>query len=124
MKTIYQILTELTIVFHLLFILFVIAGGFLAGKKSWLKIIHLCSLAWAVFAEISPGVICPLTRLENYFAFRAGIATYQEDFISRYLVPVIYQENVAVKIQYLLVAIVILINLVAYRKFWKRKFTS
>lgn len=121
MKTVYQILTEFAIVLHLLFIVFVIAGGFIAYKKRWLTVIHLCSLAWAVFAEISPGVICPLTALENYFAFRAGISTYKEDFISRYLVPVIYQENVAVPVQYVLTVLVIVINVIAYRRFWKGK---
>jgi len=85
-------------------------------------VIHFCALAWAVFAEISPGVICPLTALENYFAFHAGISTYKEDFITRYLVPVIYQENVAVHIQYVLIVVVVLINIIAYRRFWKSKF--
>jgi hypothetical protein len=118
----YHILTEFTIIVHLLFILFVIAGGFIANKRRWLTVIHLCSLAWAVFAEISPGVICPLTALENYFAFHAGISTYKEDFITRYLVPVIYQDNVTVHIQYVLIVVVVLINIIAYRRFWKSKF--
>ena len=117
----YHILTEFTIIAHLLFILFVIAGGFIA-KRRWLTVIHLCSLAWAVFAETSPGVICPLTALENYFAFHAGISTYKEDFITRYLVPVIYQDNVTVHIQYVLIVVVVLINIIAYRRFWKSKF--
>ncbi len=121
MRLIYQILTELTIIFHLLFILFVIVGGFFANRKPWLMIIHLCSVAWAVFAEVSPGVICPLTQLENHFALLSGLSTYQEDFVSRYLIPVIYQENVPVKIQYLLVVAVICINLIAYKVLWKRR---
>jgi uncharacterized protein DUF2784 len=121
---IFQILTELTIIVHFLFILFVVAGGFLANRKRWLMIIHLCSIAWAVFAELSPGIICPLTQLENHFAFLAGLSTYKEDFISRYLVPIIYQENVPVKIQYVLVVIVICINLIAYKILWKRRTDS
>ncbi len=121
MRTIYQNLTELTIIFHLLFILFVVVGGFFANRKRWLTIIHLCSVAWAVFAEVSPGVICPLTQLENHFAFLAGLSTYQEDFVSRYLIPVIYQENVSVNVQYILVVAVICINLIAYKVFWKMR---
>jgi hypothetical protein len=34
---------------------------------------------------------------------------------------IIYQDNVAVYIQYVLVAIVILINVIAYRRLWKGK---
>lgn len=120
-RLIYQILTELTIIFHLLFILFVIAGGFFANRKRWLMIIHLCSVAWAVFAELSPGIVCPLTQLENHFALLAGLATYQEDFVSRYLIPIIYQQDVSVNVQYILVAVVICINLIAYKVLRKRK---
>lgn len=123
MTSLYKFLTELTVITHLMFILFVVAGGFMVNRKHWLIIIHLCSLAWAVFAEISPGVICPLTKLENYFAFHAGLSTYQDDFVSRYLVPIIYQENVAVNIQYILIAVVIVINIIAYSALLKRKFT-
>ena len=121
MRLIYQILTELTIIFHLLFILFVIAGGFIANRKLWITIIHLCSVSWAVFAEISPGIICPLTGLENHFALRAGLSTYKEDFVSRYLIPVIYQEDVPVNVQYILVLLVVCINVIAYRVLWKRR---
>ena len=121
MRLLYQILTELTIIFHLLFILFVVAGGFFASRKRWLTIIHLCSVAWAVFAEISPGVICPLTQLENHFALLAGLTTYKEDFVARYLIPIIYQDHIGVNIQYVLVAAVICINLIAYKVLWKRK---
>jgi hypothetical protein len=48
------------------------------------------------------------------FALRAGLATYEEDFITRYLVPVIYHDGLTPKTQYLLVALVIGINLLAY----------
>lgn len=85
--------------------------------------IHICALAWAVFAEISPGVICPLTALENHFALLAGLSTYQEDFIARYLIPVIYQDGVAVNVQYALIAIVLTVNLIAYKTLWKRRRT-
>ena len=121
MSFLYQALAELAIIFHFLFILFVVVGGFFANRNRWLTVIHLGSLAWAVFAELSPGVACPLTALENYFAFHAGISTYRDDFVAHYLVPIIYQDNISVNIQYILVAVVICINLIAYGLFWKRK---
>ncbi len=84
-------------------------------KKLWIKIIHLISITWAVYAELSPGIICPLTSLENYFAYQAGLSTYQEDFITRYLIPIIYQESLDANTQFVLVGVVICVNLVAYR---------
>jgi len=113
-KDIYLLLTQLTVIVHLSFIIFVLIGGFLFWKNRWTKIVHLSSLIWAVYAELSQGVICPLTTLENYFGYHAGLTTYKEDFITRYLIPVIYQENLTSSIQFVLVGVVIGINLFAY----------
>jgi len=113
-KYIYLFLTQLTVIIHLLFIIFVLIGGFLFWKNRWLKIAHLSSLIWVVYAELSQGVICPLTNLENYFGYHAGLTTYKEDFITRYLIPIIYQENLTSSIQFVLVGVVIGINLFAY----------
>ena len=104
------------------FILFVIFGGFIIYKKLWIKIVHLILLIWAVYAELSPGVICPLTTLENYFAYHAGLSTYKGDFITRYLIPIIYQESLTPHIQFVLVGIVICINVIAYKISWKQKY--
>jgi Protein of Unknown function (DUF2784) len=120
-KYIYLFLTQLTVIFHILFILFVIVGGFFIHKKLWIRIVHLVSLAWAVYAELSPGVICPLTTLENYFGQHAGLATYEGDFVTRYLIPIIYQENITYNFQITIVIIVIFINIIAYKIRWKQK---
>ena len=110
----YQVLTELTLIAHLLFILFVVAGGFFARRRWWLTTLHLTAVAWAVYAEVASGVVCPLTALENHFASRAGLATYKEDFVARYLVPVIYPDELTPALQYGLVGLVLVINLIAY----------
>ena len=118
-RYIYHFLTQLTVISHLLFICFVIAGGFFVHKSRRIRIVHIASVAWAIYAELSPGVICPLTTLENYFAYRAGIGTYEEDFVTRHLTPIIYQENLTPDIQFILAGIVILINIIAYT--WQAK---
>jgi hypothetical protein len=110
----YRALTEFTIIVHLLFILFVVGGGFFARRWWWLTTIHLASVAWAFYAELAPGVVCPLTALENHFAERAGIATYKEDFVTRYLVPIIYPDQLGPALQYFLVGAVLVINVAAY----------
>jgi hypothetical protein len=99
---------------HLAFIVFVITGGFLAKRYRWLIPFHLGALAWAVYAEISPGVVCPLTVAENLFASRAGIAEYGGDFVAHYLVPVIYQEGLPPKWQLPLAMVVVVLNLMVY----------
>ncbi len=115
---IYLFLTEITVIVHLLFIVFVVAGGFFANRRRWSTVLHLAAVGWGVFAELSSGVICPLTTLENHFGTLAGLSTYQEDFVTRYLIPIIYQESLTPTVQYLLVGIVVIINVIAYKSKW------
>jgi len=110
----YRALTEAVIIVHLAFMAFVVAGAFLARRRRWLIPFHLGALAWAVYAELSPGVVCPLTAVENYFAIRAGIAEYSGDFVAHYLIPVIYQEGLPPRWQLVLTLFVILLNLAIY----------
>ena len=118
----YRALTEVTIIVHLAFIVFVVAGGIVARRRWWLKIAHLAALSWAVFAELSPGIVCPLTTFENFFAVRAGITSYSGDFVAHYLVPVIYQEGLPMYWQYLLTVLVIGFNVFIYASLlWRRR---
>jgi hypothetical protein len=117
----YRALTEITIIAHLAFILFVVAGGILALKRVWLVPIHLAAISWAVYGELSPGIVCPLTAVENFFAGRAGITTYSGDFVAHYLVPIIYQEGLSLNWQYVLTAVVIGLNILIYASLlWRR----
>jgi hypothetical protein len=110
----YRAATEITIIVHLGFIAFVVAGGILARRRKWLMPVHLASLTWAVYAELSPGIVCPLTAAENFFAMRAGIRGYSGDFIAHYLAPVIYQEGLSQNCQDFLVVIVLALNAAVY----------
>ena len=120
-KYTYHLLTQLTVIIHLLFILFVVVGGFFIGMNRRIRIIHITSVVWAIYAELSSGVICPLTSLENYFAYHAGLATYEDDFVTRYLIPIIYQENLTRSIQFIIVGIVIGINAISYTIYLRAK---
>ena len=117
----YRALTEGTVILHLGFILFVVAGALLVRWRRWLAPFHLAALAWAVYAELSNGVVCPLTTAENYFAYRAGIATYTGDFVTHYLVPVIYQEGLTQRWQDVLAGAVLLLNVLAYGAVFLRR---
>lgn len=114
MHLVFRILTELTVIAHLGFILWVVAGGFIARRSRWLTVVHLSALGWAIYAELASGVVCPLTGLENYFAQKAGLSSYQEDFITHYLVPVIYPEGLTPALQRLCVAVVVATTIIAY----------
>jgi hypothetical protein len=61
-----------------------------------------------------PGLICPLTSLENLLALKAGAAGYQTGFIEHYLGPIIYPDGLTPMVQRSLAAVVIVINVIVY----------
>ena len=65
------ILADILVVVHLLFVGFVMAGGFLLSRWPRLAWIHLPAAAWGAFIEFSGG-ICPLTPLENRLRAQGG----------------------------------------------------
>ena len=98
---------------HLCFILFALFGGALATRWRWMPLVHIPAAAWAFFVELT-GRICPLTNLENYLRIRAGQSGYTESFIERYLLDVIYPSGLTREVQFLLAAIVIVVNIAIY----------
>ena len=125
----YRLLADLLLILHLLFICFVLFGGFLCLIRIRWAWFHLPAAAWGVWIEWS-GRICPLTPLENRFRVLAFDEGYQGGFIEHYLLPVIYPEKLSFQIQLILGSIVILTNLGVYllvflrRRNLKRQLTN
>lgn len=117
------ILADLLVVLHLLFVAFVVAGGFLLlrwPKIAWLQV---PAAVWGAAIEFSSG-ICPLTPLENHLRALGGEAGYSVSFIERYLMPILYPANLTVPIQIVLGGIVVAVNLAAYGlaiRAWRRR---
>jgi len=109
---VYQFLADAVAVAHVLFIVFVVAGGLLVLRWPRVAWLHLPAAAWGVLIEIM-GWVCPLTPLENRLRSLGG-TPYEGDFVARYLLPVIYPDNLTPAAQRILAAAVILSNVVIY----------
>src|SRR5512137_399614 len=109
----YFLLADAVVVFHFLFIAFVVAGGSLVLRRPWVAWVHLPAAFWGAFIEFA-GWICPLTPLENYLRSLGGGSIYRGDFIEQYLVPVIYPSSLTAFVQYVFGGLVIAINLIIY----------
>ena len=118
---VYRVLAELTVAVHFAFLIFVVAGGFLARRYRWLVIPHVLAVVWGIYVEAMPGILCPLTPLENRFALRAGEAGYRGGFIEHYLVPILYPEGLTRTAQYALAVLIVVINAAAYSWAWRRR---
>ncbi len=109
----YRLGAEAVVLLHFGFILFVLFGATLAARWGWLVAVHLPAAAWGAFVELT-GRICPLTYAENYLRAEAGQSGYAQGFIEHYLLPVIYPAGLTQRIQFVLAAVVVLVNALIY----------
>ena len=109
----YRILADVTVVTHLLFVAYVVVGGYIAWRWRKTIVLHLAAVAWG-FSAVLVGIECPLTDLENWARLRAGEAGLPSSgFIDHYLTGVIYPES-AVGLVRLLVAVAVVVSWVGY----------
>lgn len=109
----YRLAADLTLLLHLLFIIFVLFGGLLCLHRAHWAWLHLPAMAWGVWIEWA-GWICPLTPLENHFRHLASGQGYRGGFVEHYLVPLVYPEQLTVLLQWLLGALVLIVNIFIY----------
>ena len=119
----YEFFANLTLIAHLIFILFVVFGGLIFFIFPKIIYMHIPALLWGIYIELTNSV-CPLTYLENWFLYKGELSTYSSDFINNYLFPIIYPEGLTAEIQIyfgiLLIAVNILIYGLIYKKYLKR----
>jgi len=109
----WRLLADATVLAHLAFIAFAVAGGLLVLRRPRWAWLHLPAIAWVAWLELT-GAACPLTGLENALRVRAGDAGYAGGFIEHYLLPVIYPMGLTPTVQTLLGLAVLAIALVTY----------
>lgn len=104
---------DVLVLVHVAFVLFVLLGGVLLiwwRKLVWL---HLPCVIWGMVVEFS-GWICPLTPYENRLRAQAGLEMYDGDFVMRYIMPVLYPEDLTRSLQIALGFVVLIINVICY----------
>ena len=110
------------LVFHLAFILFVVAGGLAVARWPRLAWLHLPAAVWGALIELA-NWICPLTPLENWLRRKAGAIAYDESFVEHYLLPIVYPTGLTRGVQMVLGFTIIAVNLAAYAWVFRRSFS-
>ena len=106
-------LADVTLAIHLAFILFVVLGALFVARWPRLAWAHVPAAVWGVLIELG-GWTCPLTPLENWLRRRAGERGYETSFVEHYLLPVIYPEALTRNVQFVLAALVLIVNVAFY----------
>ncbi|MEX1190611.1 MAG: DUF2784 domain-containing protein, partial [Brumimicrobium sp.] len=94
----YQILADIIIIVHFLFILYVALGGLLVLKWNKTVFLHVPAAVWGALIMFM-GWICPLTYVENDLRQLAGQEAYSKGFIAHYIIPIIYPETLTRELQ-------------------------
>ena len=116
----YTLLADLLVIVHLVFVAFVILGGFLAWRWAWVVWLHLPAVCWGVGIEWMGG-ICPLTPLETWLRLQAGEAAYETDFVTQYLLPLLYPAGLTRATQLTLGSVVLTVNVLIYGLWWRQR---
>jgi hypothetical protein len=115
-----RLLADAVVLLHLAFIAFALAGGVLVLFRGYMAWLHLPAVAWAAYAEFT-ATICPLTPLENSLRKQAGQEGYDGGFVEHYLIPLIYPAALTPRLQMLIGAIVVAVNVAVYAiALWRR----
>ena len=113
----YPLLADLVLIIHLAFVFFVLCGGLLVLRWRWIAWLHLPAAAWGAVVEFR-GWVCPLTPIENWLREQGGEAGYEDDFTTRYLLPILYPGDLTRGIQLLLGTVVVVLNAAVYWWLW------
>ena len=116
----YRVLADLSLLVHILFVIFVVCGGAPVLRWPRLAWLHLPAAIWGALIEFK-GWICPLTHLENRFRRMGGERAFEGSFIEHYLEPLIYPSWLSPRAQIVLGLGVVAINAVFYLLLWRRQ---
>lgn len=112
----FRLVADLTALVHLLFVLYVAFGGFIAWRWPRTIVAHVVAVAWGA-GSVVVGFDCPLTTVENWARRRAGgEGLPPSGFIDHYLTGVIYPESALGLVRALIAACVVFSWVVLWRR--------
>lgn len=109
----YTYLANCVLFIHLLFIVFVLAGGLCILLRRWVAWVHIPAAAWGMLIEFF-GWQCPLTPLEHWLRALSGQGTYSVGFIENILLRIIYPIGLTRELQIFFGLFVLMINCCIY----------
>ncbi len=87
----YKVLADVAVAVHLLFIVFVLFGGFLTFRWPRVAWSHVPSFLWGGGIALV-GWVCPLTYLEHDLRAKGAAEGYATSFVEAYVLPLVYPE--------------------------------
>ncbi len=116
----YNILAEITLLLHSLWIVFLVIGGLWGRKRLSVGTVHVGGLVFAVLMQVS-GWYCPLTLMEGWLRrMQYPGGGYEGSFIVHYLERFVYPD-VTLRLVFVLTIVLCVFNLFLYgARFFKK----
>jgi hypothetical protein len=86
------VLAEGVLFLHLVWCAWVVAGWAVTRRRRLVRRLHIASLVYAIFIELTPWPPCPLTVAEAWLETRAGIQPERGPFLMRVLEGIVYPD--------------------------------
>lgn len=113
----YALLAEAVLVIHLLWCAWILFGWTLTRGRRVLTWLHIGSLLYAIFIELTPWPPCPLTVAEVWLEERAGLDPARGPFLLRLLDAIVYPDLSGWVVVGSAVAVCLMILVVYLRRF-------
>ena len=114
MNQVWLVLANITACIHMLFPIFVLFGGLVAGWKRWIIPFHLFCFIYAILIEVVEFP-CFLTDIEKWLIIQGGETPYSGYFLDHYIFEpanLVGKENLVAILFFIAVFI---INAIPYR---------
>jgi hypothetical protein len=109
----YVLLADAVMLVHFAFVLFVMFGSLFVLRWPWMAWIHAPAVSWGLTVEMA-GLVCPLTPLESRLRLLGGESGYTEDFLSHWLLMVLYPDFLTRRLQIVLGTSLLVLNCSLY----------
>jgi hypothetical protein len=116
----YLLLADAVALVHALFVVFVLFGSVFVLRWPRAIWVHAPALLWGLIVEFA-DIACPLTPLENRLRLLGGEHGHSEDFLSRWLLTILYPESLTRQLQIALGVSLLLLNIALYAWIMRRR---
>jgi hypothetical protein len=104
---------DVVLVFHFLFALFAVLGGFFALIDRRVIFVHIPVVVWSSVVNLANWT-CPLTPLEKNLRQRAGQRAYEGSWTQNYIEPLVRPLGMPRRMELLAGVAIIVWNLAVY----------
>lgn len=104
---------DFVLVFHFLFALFAVLGGFFALLDWRVVFVHLPVVAWSSVVNLANWT-CPLTPLEKDLRRQAGQQAFEGSWIQNYIEPLVRPLGMPRRMELIAGVAIVIWNVVVY----------